>query len=112
MKNPQFLSDTYNIKHDMEAEQERSDGIKYQIRAAEAKLRANEKQVGGDHYKNMAIEPWDVIDTWSSDQRIGAYRAGALKYIMRMGSKDMEVQEIGKAIHYLEKLLEILKEPK
>lgn len=112
MKNPQFLGDIYNMNHDMEAEQERSDNVKYQIRAAEAKLRANDKQIGGDHYKNMGVEPWDVVDTWSREQRIGAYRAGALKYIMRMGSKDMEAQEIGKGIHYLEKLLEVLKEPK
>jgi hypothetical protein len=23
-----------------------------------------EKQFGGDHYKRMGIEPWDVVDTW------------------------------------------------
>jgi hypothetical protein len=72
--------------------------------------KANDKQIGGDHYKNMAVEPWDVIDTWPREQRIGAYRAGALKYIMRMGSKDENAQEIGKGLHYLEKLLEVLKE--
>jgi hypothetical protein len=71
---------------------------------------ANAKQVGGSHYKDMGVEPWDVIDTWAIEQRIGAYRAGALKYIMRCGSKDQEAQEIGKGIHYLEKLLEVLKE--
>ena len=71
---------------------------------------ANSKQVGGVHYKAMGVEPWDVIDTWPREQRIGAYRAGALKYVMRMGSKDQSEQEIGKGIHYLEKLLEVLKE--
>jgi hypothetical protein len=60
----------------------------------------------------MGVEPWDVVDTWPVEQRIGAYRAGALKYIMRMGSKDQSEQEIGKGIHYLEKLLEVLKERK
>lgn len=72
--------------------------------------RANKRQVGGDHYKNMGVEPWDVVDTWPIDQRIGAYRHGALKYLMRMGSKDENVQEIQKGIHYLEKLVEVLKE--
>lgn len=72
--------------------------------------RANDKQVGGDHYKNMGVEPWDVVDTWPLEQRIGYYRGGALKYIMRMGGKDEEVQEIGKGMHYIEKLLEVLKE--
>ena len=76
----------------------------------EVKLSANEKQIGGSHYKDMGVEPWDVVDTWPMEQRIGAYRAGALKYIMRMGSKDEAQKEIGKGIHYLEKLLEVLKE--
>jgi hypothetical protein len=46
------------------------------------------KQFGGDHYKRMGIEPWDVVDTWPLEQRIGYYRGGALKYTMRMGNKD------------------------
>jgi hypothetical protein len=29
---------------------------------------------------------------------------------MRLGNKDAEIQEAGKAIHYLEKLVEVLKE--
>jgi hypothetical protein len=71
---------------------------------------ANKQQVGGDHYKNMGVEPWDVIDTWPIEQRIGAYRAGALKYLMRMGTKDADGLEIAKSKHYLQKLLEILEE--
>lgn len=74
------------------------------------KMKANEVQIGGTHYKEMGVEPWDVIDTWPREQRIGAYRAGALKYIMRMGSKDESSQEVAKGKHYLEKLLEVLKE--
>ncbi len=72
--------------------------------------KANDIQIAGDHYKKMGVEPWDVIDTWPPEQRIGAYRAGALKYIMRMGSKDQSAQEIAKGKHYLEKLLEVLNE--
>jgi hypothetical protein len=68
------------------------------------------RQEGGDHYLNMGVQPWDVVDTWPREQRIGAYRAGALKYVMRMGSKDQSPQEISKGIHYLEKLLAVLKE--
>ena len=67
------------------------------------------RQVGGSHYKTMKVQPWDVVDTWPLEQQIGAYRAGALKYVMRMGSKDESIQEIGKGIHYLEKLVEVLK---
>jgi hypothetical protein len=76
---------------------------------AEGVLGANDKQVGGTYYKDMGIEPWDVVDTWPLEQRIGVYRHGALKYIMRMGTKDENVQEIQKGIHYLEKLVETLK---
>ena len=72
--------------------------------------KAKSKQVGGDHYKNMGVEPWDVVDTWPMEQRIGAYRAGALKYLMRMGSKDEQLQEIKKCGHYIEKLIEVLEE--
>ena len=73
---------------------------------------ANATQVGGDHYKKMDVEPWDVIDTWPLEQRIGHYRACALKYLMRMGSKDESVQELGKCRHYVEKLLETITEQK
>lgn len=72
--------------------------------------KAKAKQIGGDHYKNMGIEPWDVVDTWSVEQRIGAYRHGVLKYLMRMGTKDENLQEIKKAAHYIEKLIEVLGE--
>ena len=69
---------------------------------------ASKRQVGGSHYKDAGIQPWDVIDTWPIEQQIGAYRAGALKYIMRMGAKDEVAQEIRKAAHYCEKLAEVL----
>ena len=72
---------------------------------------ARDTQVAGDHYKKMGVEPWDVVDTWPLEQRIGAYRHGALKYLMRMGSKDQSAQEIAKGKHYMEKLLEVLNEP-
>lgn len=71
---------------------------------------ANDRQEGGSHYKKMGVEPWDVVDTWPLEQRIGYYRGGALKYIMRMGSKDETLQEIRKGQHYIQKLLEVLGE--
>lgn len=71
-------------------------------------MAARDKQIGGNHYKAMGVEPWDVVDTWPVEQRIGYYRGGALKYIMRMGSKDESPKEVAKGQHYLEKLLEVL----
>jgi hypothetical protein len=76
----------------------------------EIQMSARDRQEGGDHYKTMGTQPWDVIDTWPLEQRIGFYRGNALKYVMRMGTKDEAPTEIAKAIHYLEKLMEALKE--
>lgn len=69
----------------------------------------SDRQVGGDHYKEMGVEPWDVVDTWPLEQRIGAYRLSALKYIMRMGSKDERLQEVEKSGHCIEKLADVLR---
>ncbi len=71
---------------------------------------ANARQVAGTHYKDMGVQPWEVVDTWPIDQRIGYYRGGALKYLMRMGSKDESPTEIAKGQHYMQKLLEVLRE--
>lgn len=72
--------------------------------------KANDRQVGGDHYKAMGVEPWDVVDTWPREQRIGYYRGNALKYLMRMGSKDAAPMEVAKCLHYVQKLLEVMDE--
>lgn len=72
--------------------------------------RAKDRQVGGDHYKVMGVQPWDVVDTWPREQRIGFYRGNALKYLMRMGSKDESPMEVAKSQHYIQKLLEVLNE--
>lgn len=74
--------------------------------------RANDRQVGGTYYKDMEIQPWEVVDTWPMEQRIGYYRGNALAYLMRLGAKDDPVGDAGKAGHYSEKLAEVLKEKK
>jgi hypothetical protein len=66
--------------------------------------------VGGSHYKSLGVEPWDVVDTWSYEQRVGFYRGNAIKYLMRMGSKDESQTEIAKGMHYMQKLIEVLQE--
>ena len=69
---------------------------------------ADTRQVGGAHYKGLDVQPWDVIGDWPLDQQIGFYRGNALKYLMRMGTKDERGTEIQKCEHYLQKLLEVL----
>ena len=69
---------------------------------------ADERQHGGDHYKKMGVQPWAVVDTWPLEQRIGYYRGGVLKYIMRLNDKDDRADNAGKAAHYAQKLCEVL----
>ena len=107
-KHPIKVDDAYNQM--TEAEIERRLWDEHQVKVANARLSANSKQVAGEHYMKMDIEPWNVIDTWPLEQRIGFYRGNALKYIMRMGNKDERLQEIEKAGHYIEKLVEVLEE--
>lgn len=71
-------------------------------------MAAIDTQVGGDHYKTMGVQPWDVLDTWPLEQQVGAYRHGILKYTMRCGGKDERLQEIRKAAHYAQRLVEVL----
>ena len=71
-------------------------------------MAVNDIQIGGDHYMNMAVEPWDVVDSWPIEQQIGYHRGNAIKYLMRLGTKDAAVQEVQKAAHYVEKLIEVL----
>jgi hypothetical protein len=71
---------------------------------------ANDIQMGGDHYKRLDIEPWDVFDTWPIEQRIGAYRANCTKYVMRLDHKDSPLLNAQKLAHYAQKLVEVLEE--
>lgn len=63
-------------------------------------LSASERQVGGDHYGNE-LQPIDVVDAWGLD----FYEGSALKYLARHRKKN-GAEDIRKAIHYLELLLE------
>lgn len=59
------------------------------------------KQVGGDHYKDMKIQPSAFIVA----NEIPWLEANAIKYICRWKSKGGKA-DIEKAIHYLELLKE------
>lgn len=69
---------------------------------------ADSRQEGGKHYVAMGVQPWNVIDSWPLEQRVGFYRGNAVKYLMRMGTKDENIQELRKGRHYLDKLIEVL----
>ena len=65
-------------------------------------MKAKDTQIGGNHYKDCAIEPWDIIDANNLD----FYEGNAVKYILRR--KKDRVQDLNKAIHYLQKKIELL----
>lgn len=65
-------------------------------------MSANETQVGGDHYKHRAIQPWDYITGNGL-----AYLEGCIvKYISRHRDKG-GLEDLHKAKHYLDKLIEV-----
>jgi len=59
------------------------------------------KQIGGSHYKNMIMQPSEFINK----NRLPFAEGSAIKYICRHAAKGKE-QDIEKAIHYLEMILE------
>jgi hypothetical protein len=72
-------------------------------------MKADEFQIGGDHYKEMGIPPWDVIETvLSTEEFIGFLKGNIIKYAMRQGLKDSN--DAGKCLHYKQKLREVQKE--
>lgn len=66
-----------------------------------AHVNVNAEQVGGDHYKKISIQPWDYII--SND--LGFLEGNIIKYITRYKEKNGK-QDLLKAKHYLEKLIE------
>ena len=57
---------------------------------------------GPSHYKRGTIEVWDFI----RDQDLNYHLGNAVKYICRAGYKDSKVDDLKKAIHYLQNELE------
>jgi hypothetical protein len=59
-------------------------------------------QVGGDHYKGYAIQPAEFIHK----NGIGFAEGNVIKYVCRHRSKG-GADDLRKAIHYLEMLIEL-----
>lgn len=66
------------------------------------RLRFNMKQVGGDHYQNTPYELWDFAE----HVELPFNAANAIKYMVRLGLKDLPAQELGKCKSYIEKAIE------
>ena len=69
-----------------------------------ATVPANSVQVGGVHYKSKTIQPWDYIVA----NDIGFLAGNVVKYVTRYKGKN-GVQDLEKARHSLDKLIEVEK---
>lgn len=68
--------------------------------------RADDLQVGGQHYKDMGVQPWAVMEAvLTPEEFIGYLKGNCIKYGMRAGKKDSD--DAGKFRHYHLKLKEI-----
>jgi hypothetical protein len=63
---------------------------------------AGSRQVGGQHYKTMKLQHWDIVVA----NEIPYLEACAMKYIMRHKNKNGK-QDLEKAIHFLQKAIEV-----
>ena len=64
-------------------------------------MKSLKKQIGGDHYKKMVIQPAEFINK----NNLLFAEGNAIKYICRHQFKGKE-EDVKKAIHYLEMILE------
>lgn len=72
-------------------------------------MSADTKQVGGAHYKNTPehLQHWNVVSAMGWDYFIGT----STKYLWRLGKKggpEKALEDLNKAIHYLEKKRELM----
>ena len=70
--------------------------------------KADDLQVGGDHYKNMGVQPWKAMESWMTPEEFrGFLKGNSIKYLARCNSKG-GVEDVKKARHYIDKLVEVM----
>ena len=71
-------------------------------------MSADDTQVGGNHYKQMPMQPWDVMEmVLTYPEFVGFLKGNIIKYSMRAGRKD-GTDDAAKAKHYAQKLHEVM----
>jgi len=64
-----------------------------------------EYQIGGDHYKDMSIQPWDALKAWMTlEEYRGYHKATVIDYVAREVSKG-GLTDLRKARHHLDELI-------
>lgn len=68
---------------------------------------ANDIQIGGSHYKDMAIQPWAIMEeVLTHEEFVGFLKGNVIKYSLRAGRKEGS-DDAAKAKHYMQKLKEV-----
>jgi hypothetical protein len=68
-------------------------------------------QVGGSHYKDMGVQPWQAMEAWLTPEEYRGYHKGvAIAYLARERQKG-GIEDIKKAVHHLQRLVEMVEEP-
>jgi hypothetical protein len=70
-------------------------------------MKSDDIQIGGQHYKDMGIQPWSVMESvLTHEEFVGFLKGNIIRYAMRQGKKD-GTDDANKARHYAAKLAEI-----
>src|SRR4030043_1446685 len=64
------------------------------------------EQYGGNHYKERAIQPWEIWEAYD----MNGWEASALKYLLRYKDKGKPLEDLKKCRHYIEFLINTLEE--
>ena len=68
---------------------------------------ADEKQIGGSHYKSFVIQPWTFI----RKNGLNPFQANVIKYVCRYLNKN-GIEDINKIKHYCDLEIEHMKDMK
>ena len=58
-------------------------------------------QYGGNHYKDRAIQPWEVWEAYD----MNGWEASALKYLLRYKDKGKPLEDLYKCMHNIQYLI-------
>ena len=69
--------------------------------------RADDLQISGNHYKEMAVQPWELMESvLTHEEFVGYLKGNVIKYALRAGRKQ-GTDDLGKCRHYMLKLAEV-----
>jgi hypothetical protein len=66
-------------------------------------MSALDKQEGGTHYKDLAIQPVEYIQK----NNLSYLQGNVIKYITRYNKKNSPIDDLNKAKHYIDLILEL-----